>query len=245
MICIIHITSSLGRNESELSFRILASRYRMDETKEWIILLPYCCTQTLAPSKCLGFYFLLSCLLVYPNIHDCECFRACVFFTYQSYFLVLRTICLYSFQGSSEDLHICFSALPFVALREVGRTTPNRPPSFRFAELRLAKVGAMVGKVYSPGKPRQGNLCTMKLLAAKLRGICGILRSIQPCFAKASQGSPRLHPRSKLRGTRRRRKETSPGVAPGIKSHKGVGAGLVSLLSILAGVQRDDAAPQS
>ncbi|KKW45842.1 MAG: hypothetical protein UY98_C0037G0013 [Candidatus Kaiserbacteria bacterium GW2011_GWA2_58_9] len=29
----------------------------------------------------------------------------------------------------------------------------------------------------------------MKLLATKLRGICGILRS-PPCFAKATQGSP-------------------------------------------------------
>ena len=50
----------------------------------------------------------------------------------------------------------------------------------------------------------------MKLLGAKLRGIFAkFFEALQPSFAKATEGSPHLHPRSKLRGIRRRR-ITSP-----------------------------------
>jgi len=46
----------------------------------------------------------------------------------------------------------------------------------------------------------------MKLLGAKLRGILAkFFEALPPSFAKATEGSPRLHPRSKLRGIRRRR----------------------------------------
>ena len=46
----------------------------------------------------------------------------------------------------------------------------------------------------------------MKLLGAKLRGIFAkFFEALQPSFAKATEGSPHLHPRSKLRGIRRRR----------------------------------------
>ena len=46
----------------------------------------------------------------------------------------------------------------------------------------------------------------MKLLGAKLRGIFAkFSEALPPSFAKATEGSPRLHPRSKLRGIRRRR----------------------------------------
>ena len=45
----------------------------------------------------------------------------------------------------------------------------------------------------------------MKLLAAKLRGILRNSPKPLPSFAKATEGSLRLHPRSKLRGIRRRR----------------------------------------
>ena len=46
----------------------------------------------------------------------------------------------------------------------------------------------------------------MKLLGAKLRGIFAkFSEALSPSFAKATEGSPHLHPRSKLRGIRRRR----------------------------------------
>jgi hypothetical protein len=46
----------------------------------------------------------------------------------------------------------------------------------------------------------------MKLLGAKLRGIFAkFSEAFPPLFAKATEASPRLHPRSKLRGIRRRR----------------------------------------
>jgi hypothetical protein len=46
----------------------------------------------------------------------------------------------------------------------------------------------------------------MKLLGAKLRGIFAkFSEALPPSFAKATKGSPHLHPRSKLRGIRRRR----------------------------------------
>jgi len=46
----------------------------------------------------------------------------------------------------------------------------------------------------------------MKLLGAKLRGIFAkFSEALPPSFAKATEGSPHLHPRSKLRGIRRRR----------------------------------------
>ena len=46
----------------------------------------------------------------------------------------------------------------------------------------------------------------MKLLGAKLRGIFAkFSEALPPSFAKATEGSPRLQPRSKLRGIRRRR----------------------------------------
>ena len=46
----------------------------------------------------------------------------------------------------------------------------------------------------------------MKLLGAKLRDIFAkFSEALPPSFAKATEGSPRLHPRSKLRGIRRRR----------------------------------------
>jgi len=49
----------------------------------------------------------------------------------------------------------------------------------------------------------------------KLRGILRNSPKPRPSFAKATEGSPRLHPRSKLRGIRRRRikpcRETSSG----------------------------------
>ena len=49
-------------------------------------------------------------------------------------------------------------------------------------------------------------LSGMKLLGAKLRGIFAkFSEALSPSFAKATEGSPRLHPRSKLRGIRRRR----------------------------------------
>lgn len=46
-------------------------------------------------------------------------------------------------------LSCLFSALPFVALREVGRINSNRPPSFRIRETSAAKAGAMVKRVYA------------------------------------------------------------------------------------------------
>ena len=50
----------------------------------------------------------------------------------------------------------------------------------------------------------------MKLLGAKLRGIFAkFSEALPPSFAKATEGSPRLHPRSKLRGIRRRRIKAS------------------------------------
>jgi hypothetical protein len=50
----------------------------------------------------------------------------------------------------------------------------------------------------------------MKLLGAKLRGIFAkFSEALTPSFAKATEGSPHLHPRSKLRGIRRRRINTS------------------------------------
>jgi hypothetical protein len=46
----------------------------------------------------------------------------------------------------------------------------------------------------------------MKLLGAKLRRIFAkFSEAFPPSFAKATEGSPHLHPRSKLRGIRRRR----------------------------------------
>jgi hypothetical protein len=51
----------------------------------------------------------------------------------------------------------------------------------------------------------------MKLLGAKLRGIFAkFFEALQPSFAKATEGSPHLHPRSKLRGIRRRRIKKKP-----------------------------------
>ena len=46
----------------------------------------------------------------------------------------------------------------------------------------------------------------MKLLGEKLRGIFAkFSKALPPSFAKATEGSPHLHPRSKVRGIRRRR----------------------------------------
>ena len=50
----------------------------------------------------------------------------------------------------------------------------------------------------------------IKLLGAKLRGIFAkFFEALQPSFAKATEGSPHLHPRSKLRGIRRRRMKSA------------------------------------
>jgi hypothetical protein len=46
-------------------------------------------------------------------------------------------------------------------------------------------------------------------LAAKLRGIFAkFSEALPPSYAKATESSPRLHPRSKLRGIRQRRIKT-------------------------------------
>ena len=51
----------------------------------------------------------------------------------------------------------------------------------------------------------------MKLLGAKLRGVFAkLFEALPPSFAKATEGSPHLHPRGKLRGTRRSRMNKDP-----------------------------------
>ena len=77
-----------------------------------------------------------------------------------------------------------------------------------------AKTGTKAAAHYTLDVPGGGSktvrlrLATaeMKLLGAKLRGIFAkFSEAVPPSFAKATEGSPRLHPRSKLRGIRRRR----------------------------------------
>jgi hypothetical protein len=78
---------------------------------------------------------------------------------------------------------------------------------------------------------------SMKLLGAKLRGIFAkFSEALPPSFAKATEGSPHLHPRSKPRGIRRRRinKPTSQagfypaldqrGCSPPLETHNVVSA---------------------
>jgi hypothetical protein len=83
--------------------------------------------------------------------------------------------------------------------------------TFKCKDLEMTNGHAHASRARSYHGFRNSQNVKMKLLGAELRRIFAkFSEALPPSFATAKEVSPRLHPRSKLRGIRRRRMKSSP-----------------------------------